>query len=102
MDNQMRNLIRDVKAGEEITSAYCDVLSPLSKRKEMPKTWFFRCICRRCKYEEEMCSKQEMKETDLEIGVDRGIDVGSAIFRLEEGMRSLWLHVLKLMAWRNQ
>ncbi|CAK7326116.1 unnamed protein product [Dovyalis caffra] len=76
---------RDVKAGEEITFAYFDVLSPLSKRKEKSKTWGFHCICKRCKFEEEICSKPEMKE--IEIGLHRGIDVGTAIFRLEEGMR---------------
>lgn len=84
-DHMLVHASRDVKAGEEITFAYFDVLSPLSKRKEMSETWGFHCSCRRCKFEEEMCSKQEVKE--LEIGLERGIDVGSAIFRLEEGMR---------------
>ncbi|KAJ6910052.1 hypothetical protein NC652_020912 [Populus alba x Populus x berolinensis] len=84
-DHVLVHASRDVKAGEEITFAYFDVLSPLSKRNEMSKTWGFHCSCKRCKFEEEMCSKQEMKE--IEIGLERGIDVGSAIFRLEEGMR---------------
>ncbi|KAF9674422.1 hypothetical protein SADUNF_Sadunf10G0125600 [Salix dunnii] len=45
----------------------------------------FFSICKRCKHEEEMCFKQEMKE--IEIRVDRGMDVGGVIFRLEEGGR---------------
>ncbi|KMT07022.1 hypothetical protein BVRB_6g153530 [Beta vulgaris subsp. vulgaris] len=76
---------REVKAGEEVTFAYYDVLSPLSKRKEMAKTWGFKCECKRCKYEEEMQSKPEMG--DIERGLERGVDVGCAIFRLEECMR---------------
>lgn len=76
---------RDVKAGEEITFAYFDVLSTFGKRKVMSKTWGFHCCCKRCKFEEEVCSKQEMKE--IEMGLERGIDEGGAIFRLEEGMK---------------
>ncbi|XP_021747041.1 uncharacterized protein LOC110712888 [Chenopodium quinoa] len=76
---------RVVKAGEEITFAYYDVLSPFSKRKEMAKTWGFQCECKRCKYEEEMQSKPEIGE--IEKGIERGVDVGCAIFRLEECMR---------------
>ncbi|KAL2904017.1 hypothetical protein RDABS01_002727 [Bienertia sinuspersici] len=76
---------REIKAGEEITFAYYDVLSPFSKRKEMAKTWGFQCECKRCKYEKEMQSKPEIG--DIEVGLERGVDVGSAIFRLEECMR---------------
>lgn len=75
---------REVKAGEEITFAYYDVLSPLNKRREMAKTWGFKCDCKRCKYEEEMQSKPEMEE--IEIGLEGGQD-GCALFRLEEYMR---------------
>ena len=70
-DHALVHASRDVKAVEEITFACRDVLSPLSKRKEMSKKRVFHCICKRCKYEEEMCFKQETKE--IEIGVDRGM-----------------------------
>ncbi|KAJ9174256.1 hypothetical protein P3X46_017300 [Hevea brasiliensis] len=76
---------RDVKAGEEITFAYFDVLLPMEKRREMSNTWGFHCHCKRCKFEEQFCSKQEMKE--IEMGIERGLEVGGAIFRLEEGMK---------------
>lgn len=76
---------RDVKAGEEITFAYFDMLLPLEKRKEMSKSWGFHCKCKRCKFEEGMSSKQELSE--IEIGLERGIDAGNAVFRLEENMK---------------
>lgn len=77
---------RDVKAGEELTIAYFDVLSPLDKRKDMMlKSWGFDCICKRCKYEEEISSMFDMKE--IEIGIERGMDVGVIAYKLEEGMR---------------
>ncbi|XWS34125.1 hypothetical protein CRYUN_Cryun21dG0013200 [Craigia yunnanensis] len=76
---------RDIKAGEEITFMYFDTLSPLDKRVEMSKSWGFNCKCRRCKFEEAVCSKQELRE--IEIGLEKGVDVGGAVYRLEEGMR---------------
>lgn len=76
---------RDVKAGEEITFAYFDVLSPLDKRNEMCKTWGFRCDCKRCKFEEDLYSRQDIRE--IEMGLERGVDAGAAVYRLEEGMR---------------
>ncbi|CAO2829556.1 unnamed protein product [Amaranthus hypochondriacus] len=76
---------KEIKAGKEITFAYYDVLSPLAKRREMSKTWGFNCECKRCKYEEKMQSKPEMGE--IEIGLEKGVDVGCAIFRLEECMK---------------
>ncbi|GAB4840042.1 hypothetical protein Ancab_020751 [Ancistrocladus abbreviatus] len=75
----------DIKAGEEITFAYFDVLSPLSKREEMAKTWGFCCDCRRCKFEKKLHSKLELEE--IEMCLERGVDVGCVIFRLEEYMR---------------
>ncbi|XP_050374071.1 methyltransferase FGSG_00040 [Argentina anserina] len=77
---------RDVKAGEELTFAYFDVLNPLEKRNEMSKTWGFRCNCRRCKFEAELCSRQE-GVGEIEMGLDRGLDSGAVVFKLEEGMR---------------
>lgn len=77
---------RDVKAGEELTFAYFDVLNPLEKRSEMSHTWGFRCSCRRCKFEVELCSRQEGIR-EIEMGVERGMDSSAAVYRLEEGMR---------------
>lgn len=76
---------RDIKAGEEISFAYLDTLSSLHKRKEMSLTWGIQCRCRRCKFESEMMCKQEMRE--IEIGLERGMDVGSAVYKLEEDMK---------------
>ncbi|KAK2636172.1 hypothetical protein Ddye_030964 [Dipteronia dyeriana] len=84
-DFVMVHASRDVKAGEEITLAYFDVLSSLEKRKEMSKTWGFHCNCKRCKFEEGLSSKQEVRE--IELGLERGIDAGCAVYRLEENMK---------------
>ena len=84
-DYVMVHVSRDVKAGEEITFAYHDVLLPLDKRREMSNSWGFQCNCKRCKFEEEMSEKQEIRE--IEIGLERGIDMGGAVYRLEECMR---------------
>ncbi|KAG6654235.1 hypothetical protein CIPAW_05G131500 [Carya illinoinensis] len=84
-DCVMVHASRDVKVGEEFTFGYYDALSPLGKRKEMSKTWGFQCNCKRCKFEEEMWGKQEIRE--IEMGLEGGMDVGGAVYRLEEGMR---------------
>ncbi|CAL5428807.1 unnamed protein product [Camellia sinensis] len=84
-DYVMVHASRDIKAGEEVTFAYFDVLSPLRNRREMAKTWCFSCNCKRCKFEEGICGKQEMIE--IEMGLDRGLEVGGIVYRLEEGMR---------------
>ncbi|XP_028785080.1 uncharacterized protein LOC114740989 [Neltuma alba] len=76
---------KDIKAGEEITFAYLDPLSSLHKRKEMSMTWGIQCRCKRCKFESEIMCKQEMRE--IEIGLERGMDVGSAVYKLEEEMK---------------
>ncbi|KAE9449675.1 hypothetical protein C3L33_18425, partial [Rhododendron williamsianum] len=86
-DYMMVHASRDIKAGEEITLAYFDVLSPLSNRREMATTWGFDCCCKRCKFEEGIMGKPEMRE--FEIGIDRGLEVGGMVYRLEEGMRRL-------------
>lgn len=78
---------KDLKAGEEITFAYLDPLSPLSKRKEMSVTWGIHCRCKRCKFEGEVFSKQEMKE--IEIGLEKGMDVGGVVYKLEEQMKRM-------------
>ncbi|KAM0987175.1 hypothetical protein ACFX2G_011515 [Malus domestica] len=84
-DYVMVHASRDVKAGEEITFAYFDVLSPLEKRNESSKTWGFRCNCKRCKFEEKLYSREDLRE--IEMGLERGMDAGAAVYKLEEGMR---------------
>ncbi|KAK7251903.1 hypothetical protein RIF29_35506 [Crotalaria pallida] len=76
---------KDLKADEEITFAYLDPLSPLHKRREMSMTWGIHCKCKRCEFEEGMLSKQEIKE--IEIGLERGMDVGGVVYKLEEHMK---------------
>ncbi|KAF9623698.1 hypothetical protein IFM89_003843 [Coptis chinensis] len=78
----------DVKAGEEITFAYFDVLLPLKKRREMCKTWGFHCNCKRCRFEEVFGCREELKE--IELALEFGLDNGNMVFRLEEGMRK-WM-----------
>ncbi|RYR64834.1 hypothetical protein Ahy_A03g010869 isoform A [Arachis hypogaea] len=78
---------KDMKAGEEITFAYLDPLSPLSKRREMSMTWGIQCKCKRCRFENEVFAKQEIKE--IEIGLERGMDVGGVVYKLEEHMKRL-------------
>ncbi|XP_057949139.1 methyltransferase FGSG_00040 [Malania oleifera] len=84
-DHVMVQASRDIKAGEEITFAYFDVLSPVKKRREMTNNWGFQCNCRRCMFEMEISSKSDLRE--IELGIERGLDIGSAVYRLEEGMR---------------
>ncbi|KAH0911517.1 hypothetical protein HID58_034838 [Brassica napus] len=78
---------RDIKAGEEITSAYFDVLSsPLEKRKEMAESWGFSCGCSRCRFESVLsATNEEIRE--FEMGLERGIDAGNAVYTVEEGMK---------------
>ncbi|TQD87401.1 hypothetical protein C1H46_027062 [Malus baccata] len=63
-DYVMVHASRDVKAGEEITFAYFDVLSPLEKRNESCKTWGFRCNCKRCKFEKKLYSREDVYGTE--------------------------------------
>ncbi|EOA36524.1 hypothetical protein CARUB_v10011502mg [Capsella rubella] len=77
---------KDIKAGEEISFAYFDVLSPLEKRKEMAESWGFCCGCSRCKIESLLyVTNQEIRE--IEMGVERGVDAGNAVYMMEEGMK---------------
>ncbi|XP_010499000.1 PREDICTED: uncharacterized protein LOC104776604 [Camelina sativa] len=77
---------RDIKAGEEISFAYFDVLSPLEKRKEMAESWGFSCGCSRCKIESMLyVTNQEIRE--IEMGLERGVDAGNAVYMIEEGMK---------------
>ncbi|XP_031287962.1 uncharacterized protein LOC116146683 isoform X1 [Pistacia vera] len=86
-DNIIVHVSRDVKAGEEITFAYFDTLVPLEKRKEMSQSWGFNCCCKRCKFEEGMSSKSKQELREIEMGVERGMDVGSAVYRMEENVK---------------
>ncbi|CAM8979959.1 unnamed protein product [Rhodiola kirilowii] len=76
---------RDIKAGEELTFAYFDVFKPLEKRREMLATWGFRCRCRRCEFDERVLSNTEMSE--IEIGLENGLETGNGVFKLEESMK---------------
>ncbi|CAM8938992.1 unnamed protein product [Rhodiola kirilowii] len=76
---------RDIKAGEELTFAYFDVFKPLEKRREMLATWGFICRCRRCEFEERVLSNREMSE--IEIGLENGLETGNGVFKLEESMK---------------
>ncbi|KAL5722899.1 hypothetical protein ACHQM5_006359 [Ranunculus cassubicifolius] len=87
-DHVLVHTSRDVKAGEEITFAYFDVLSPLKKRRDMCKTWGFHCNCKRCRFEEVFGCREELKE--IELALNFGLDNGNMVFRLEEGMRK-WM-----------
>ncbi|XP_010460268.1 PREDICTED: uncharacterized protein LOC104741174 [Camelina sativa] len=77
---------RDIKAGEEISFAYFDVLSSFEKRKEMAESWGFSCGCSRCKIESLLyVTNQEIRE--IEMGLERGVDAGNAVYMMEEGMK---------------
>ncbi|TKY58895.1 putative protein lysine methyltransferase SET5 [Spatholobus suberectus] len=76
---------KDMKAGEEVTFGYFDPLCGLSKRKEMAMNWGIHCKCKRCRFEGEVFGKQEVRE--IEIGLERGMDVGGVVFKLEEQMK---------------
>jgi hypothetical protein len=53
----------------------------------MSKTWGFHCNCKRCKFEEEMCAKQYIRE--IEIGLQRGMDMSGVIIRVHLHKRIL-------------
>ncbi|XP_068641296.1 methyltransferase FGSG_00040 [Aristolochia californica] len=82
---------RDVKAGEEISFAYFDVLLPLKKRREIAKTqWGFCCNCRRCRFEDVIFCKEDMRE--IERRFESGPDMDEVAVRLEELMKK-WILV---------
>lgn len=87
-DYMVVHAARDLKAGEELCFAYFDVLLPLNNRREMANNWGFRCKCKRCKFEESVVYKQEMREIEMALG--KGVvDMGNVVYRLEELMRRL-------------
>ncbi|XP_072973701.1 methyltransferase FGSG_00040 [Typha angustifolia] len=85
-DRVVLHASRDIKAGEEITFAYFDVLSPLSKRREMAKRWGFCCSCERCRFEGEASFRQEVAKLESELIMHES-DVGGVVVELEQGMR---------------
>ncbi|KAI5678996.1 hypothetical protein M9H77_09946 [Catharanthus roseus] len=84
-DHLIIHASRDIKAGEELTFAYFDVLQPFQNRKKQAENWGFICSCKRCRFEENLCHKQEMREVEMILG--KGLDMGGAVYRLEEGMK---------------
>ncbi|KAL2559245.1 SET domain protein 35 [Forsythia ovata] len=85
-DHVIVHASRDVKAGEELTFSYFDVLSPLSNRRGMTGNWGFSCRCKRCEFEDSICSNQEMREIEMVLGKGL-VDMGGVVYRLEECMR---------------
>ncbi|KAL6648734.1 hypothetical protein ACP70R_012958 [Stipagrostis hirtigluma subsp. patula] len=85
-DHAIVHSSRDIKAGEEITFAYFDVLVPVSKRREAAKAWGFECRCDRCRFEaEDAILKQELVKSEHDLA--NGGDTGALVVRLEEKMR---------------
>ncbi|CAM0146722.1 unnamed protein product [Urochloa decumbens] len=85
-DHAIVHASRDIKAGEEITFPYFDVLVPLSKRREASSAWGFECKCDRCRFEsEDFILKQETLKSESDLV--NGADMGALVVRLEEKMR---------------
>ncbi|KAL6008297.1 hypothetical protein ACLOJK_033803 [Asimina triloba] len=88
-DHMAVHTSRDVKAGEEITFAYFDVLLPLKKRRELSRAWGFCCSCKRCRFEDEFRYGEELKEIEMrvenELLGDRGR--GEIVVGLEQSMK---------------
>jgi hypothetical protein len=85
-DNAIVHASRDIKAGEEITFPYFDVLVPVSKRREASMAWGFECKCDRCRFEsEDFNLKQEILKSEIDL--INGGDMGALVVRLEEKMR---------------
>ncbi|XP_066357652.1 methyltransferase FGSG_00040 [Miscanthus floridulus] len=85
-DHAIVHASRDIKAGEEITFPYFDVLVPVSKRREAAKAWGFECKCDRCRFEaEDSILRQEILKSENDLA--SGGDTGAVVVRLEEKMR---------------
>ncbi|RLN40692.1 uncharacterized protein C2845_PM01G04280 [Panicum miliaceum] len=85
-DHAIVHASRDIKAGEEITFPYFDVLVPVSKRREASRAWGFECKCERCRFEsEDFTLKQEILKSENDLV--NGGDMGALVVRLEEKMR---------------
>lgn len=85
-DHAIVHASRDIKAGEEISFPYFDVLVPVSKRREASRAWGFECKCDRCRFEsEDSTHKQEFLKSENDLV--NGGDAGALVVRLEEKMR---------------
>uniref|UniRef100_J3LKE7 SET domain-containing protein n=1 Tax=Oryza brachyantha TaxID=4533 RepID=J3LKE7_ORYBR len=86
-DHAIVHASRDIKAGEEITFAYFDVLTPVGRRREAARAWGFECQCDRCRFEAgDAILGQELARLENEL-VNGGGDMGALVVRLEEKMR---------------
>lgn len=84
-DRLIVHAARDLRAGEEVTIAYFDVLSPLDDRRTASRRWAFECRCERCDFEYSAGFRPEMRE--LEAAMKGGASTEETVVRLEEGMR---------------
>ncbi|GLJ54415.1 hypothetical protein SUGI_1168650 [Cryptomeria japonica] len=82
---------RDLKAGDELTFAYFDVLLPLGMRRELCKTWSFVCSCHRCELEQSLQENLKDIETDFARICDKGgeMDMTRLAVKLEERLTQL-------------
>ncbi|VAI09294.1 unnamed protein product [Triticum turgidum subsp. durum] len=86
-DHAIVHASRDIKAGEEVTFPYFDVLTPVGKRREAARAWGFECRCDRCRFEaEDAVLRQELVRSENEL-VNGGADMGALVVRLEDKMR---------------
>jgi hypothetical protein len=86
-DHVIVHASRDIKAGEEVTFPYFDVLMPVGKRREAARAWGFECRCDRCRFEDEdTVLRQELVRSENEL-VNGGGDMGALVVRLEDKMR---------------
>ncbi|KAG8097044.1 hypothetical protein GUJ93_ZPchr0013g34702 [Zizania palustris] len=86
-DHAIVHASRDIKAGEEITFAYFNVLMPVGKRREAARAWGFECKCDRCRFEaDDAILRQELAWLENEL-FNGGGDMGALVVRLEEKMR---------------
>jgi hypothetical protein len=85
-DHAIVHASRDIKAGEEITFPYFDVLVLVSKRREASRAWGFECKCDRCRFEaEDSILRQEILKSENDLA--SGGDIGAVVVHLEEKMR---------------
>ncbi|KAM0931911.1 hypothetical protein ACQ4PT_000009 [Festuca glaucescens] len=86
-DHAIVHASRDIKAGEEVTFPYFDVLTPVGKRREAARAWGFECRCDRCRFEDEdTVLRQEIVRSENEL-VNGGGDMGALVAQLEDKMR---------------
>ncbi|KAH9321997.1 hypothetical protein KI387_016636 [Taxus chinensis] len=92
-DSLFLHASRDLKAGEELTFAYFDVLLPLGMRRELCKTWSFVCRCHRCELEQSLA--EDLKGIEAEFarvcdkGREREMEMSRLAVKLEEKLRQM-------------